>query len=329
MDPNCYKASEIQLNKDLVKQLDSLPDVIEKPELGISWIQYKNFLKTYGTHIISKVHYGAKLTQWTFAKREYMCTDYQYYIRTCVNFEGITEVGKLGIKPCVGVSTEESEESLRLDMTSYLDLLGGMDQTRNALRHDRSKELITKFLADEGRNNRTPVDYKYTPIWKILMLNFYDNPKRHAIALNMLQYYKGFLDFGCSLIQVNEGSLHYTSLRSFVHSRFSTKEMPTYECLLEQEGCHSDADCHLGPFRVVTYCYGLSCVEYVSPSFGSKATDIKIREEQSRSTFEGINRSCHHVVPSSSGCDPDLFVDKVIWNGRHQIVDTFAAYNIG
>ena len=69
-DPKCYNGSSSQLHRDLIKQLDSLPSKIEKPDLESSWIQYENFLKTYGTHLVSKVNYGAKITQWTFAKRE-------------------------------------------------------------------------------------------------------------------------------------------------------------------------------------------------------------------------------------------------------------------
>ena len=327
LNPKCYKGSGIQLNGDLIEQLDSLPSKIDKPELESSWIQYDNFLKIYGTHLVSKVNYGAKITQWTFAKKKNRYTNFQLKVKSCADFGGITSAGKFSVDACAGVTTQDISDSKHYDMSFSLDILGGTDKTRNLLRQKRSQELITKLLT-EGRAARTPVAYSYIAIWEILMLKFYNNPKRRAVAINMQQYYEGFKDFGCSLIQEVDGRLKNTPLRSFRLSRFSKPDFPSYECRLERQGCHSDSDCHIGGAGSVTYCYGSSCVEYVSPSFGSKATGAKIRRDQSGSYYEGVNNSCYYHIGVWGACNQDYFGGKVIWQGIDRNSDMIAQYNL-
>ena len=242
--------------------------------MASSWIKYDDFLKTYGTHLVTKVHYGARITQWTFAKFTDGYSEHQLNVRSCADFAGPTEVGKLDLKACFGITTETAKQSLHYEMSYNLDILGGTDATRNALRSNRTKDTINKFL-NEGREANTPIDYRYEPIWDILMTKFHRDPKRHAIALNLQQYYEGYKDFGCTLIQVPQGEIRNVQLRSFRRGRFSTKLMPTYECHLYKEGCYSNQDCHIGGSGFVTYCYGHGCVEYVPASYGNKATGVK------------------------------------------------------
>ena len=292
-----------------------------------SWIQYENFLKTYGTHLVSKVNYGAKITQWTFAKREKKYSEFQLKVKSCADFGGMTNAGQLTVDACAGVTTKDISTSNHYEMSFNLDILGGTDETRNRLRQTRSQELITKLLT-EGREARSPVDYSYIAIWEILMLKFYNDPKRKAIAVNMQQYYEGFKDFGCSLIKEDSGRLKNTPLRSFRLSRFSTPEYPSYECKLERQGCHSDSDCHIGGAGSVTYCYGSSCVEYVPHKFGSKATGVKIRRDQSGSYYEGVNNSCYYHIGIYGACESGYYGDKVIWHGINRNVDMIAYYSL-
>ena len=329
LEPKCYRGPQSKLDRELIKHLNSLPVDIRNPELASSWIQYENFLKTYGTHLVSEIHYGARMTQWTFAKKEHKYSSFQLNVRSCADFEGPTQVGKLDLEACAGFTGEEAKESLRLEMSRNLDLLGGTDETRNALRRNRSQELITKFL-NEGRNEKSPIDYTYTAIWEILMMKFRGDPRRHAIAMNMQQYYEGFKDFGCSLIEGKMGELKNKPLRQFRHGRFSTKGVPSYECHLEKEGCHNDEDCHIGGAGSVTYCYGHSCVEYLPASMGSKAKDVTIRDRKHGSYDEGVNRSCYYALCSQTlaKCDESKFTDMVIWHGISNFATMLASYNL-
>ena len=327
LDPKCYKGPGSQIDDDLIKHLDNLPSEIAKPEYESSWIDYHIFLKTYGTHFVVKVHHGARITQWSFAKLETKYTDYELKVRSCADFEGLSQFGNLKLNPCAGVSKEQAEESMDLDMTSNLSLLGGTDKTRNLLRMTRSQELITEFL-NEGRELKTPLDYSYFAIWDVLMLKFYNEPKRRAIALNMKQYYEGLKEFGCSFIKGKMGVLKDKPLRSFRLKRIDHKEIPFYECRLERQGCHSDADCHIGGAGSVTYCYGPSCVEYVPPPFGSTAEFVKIRKKKSGTYNKGVNRSCYYAVPAQGKCDQTKFTDEIIWQYNNSYVAMLESYNL-
>ena len=302
----CYKRPDSQLSDDLIKLLDHLPSEISQPEYEHSWVDYDNFLKTYGSHFAYKIHYGARITQWTFAKKEYNYDDFHLTVRSCANFAGLSPVGKLKVNACAGVTDKEAEESVRLQMTSYLDILGGTDETRNQLRMERNQKLITKFL-NEGREVKTLVKYSYMAIWDVLMQKFSNHPTRRAIAFNMKQYYEGLGDFGCSLIQADQGDIKGKPLCIFRLIKIDPKGIPLCECRLERQGCHTDADCHIGGAGV-TYCHGPSCVEYVSPPFGSKAKLVRIRIKKSGSYNKGVNRSCYYVLHGK--CNQTKFSDK-------------------
>ena len=66
--------------------------------------------------------------------------------------------------------------------------------------------------------------------------------------MNLIQYYYGFKDFGCSL--QTSGSI---KLRSFKYRKRDLK-MPIFQCMLINKGCHSDSDSHIGGEETVTYC---------------------------------------------------------------------------
>ena len=91
--------------------------------------------------------------------------------------------------------------------------------------------------------------------------------------------------------------------------------MPIFQCVLINKGCHSDYDCHIGGGGFVTYCYGSSCYDYKSPSFGKKAKNVIIRQSQQGSYDEGINDSCYYKADITARCNYGFFDKVVIWNG--------------
>ena len=315
IEKDCMAGSKSQLSDDLMRSLNALPD-ITKPEVANSWVMYHDFLTDYGSHVVTHTYYGSSLKHWTFSRKDKEYTQEQINVKSCVDFEGPTNVGELNVSACVGITYEQVKEVMNLEMSSNLELHGGSDETRNQLQQKGpSTELITKFL-NEGRELESPVKYIYTPIWDILRWKYSSDPsdRRYAIALNLEQYYMGFLDFGCSLIPPGgEGLL----LRSFKFSPFSTKQIPSYICELEKEGCHSDDDCHPGWF-FHSFCSGPTCVEHVPPSPGTKAESAKIRTESKGYSDEGINQSCYYQpVPIDGKCfeDSSKFKNKIIWGG--------------
>ena len=219
------------LSDDLVTAFKNLPN-ISRPELLSSWNKYHDFLKTYGSHVVTLKNYGASLKHWTFSKKEHQYSEEQLNIRSCLDFGISTFV--LGV--CGGISEANKKSVTNLFMSSKTEIRGGRHETGTKLRQNRSNDLINQLL-NEGRQNETPLNYQYTPIWEILRSRFSRDSNSYPAALNLEQYYLGYLDFGCSLQTPDmrsRRSVHSMrlprsvddiQLRRFEANRYSTKKI--------------------------------------------------------------------------------------------------------
>ena len=198
--------------------------------------------------------------------------------RSCVDFAGGIAYNGSEIKACVGITEDQVEDAKGLDILSKLEIRGGSEETRNLLLSKRSDQLITRFL-NEGRDMETPIKDKYTAIWDIIKRKYSSHKNITAIALNMEQYYLGYLDFGCSLLEAAT-----LQLRRMELSPHSTKEIPNYRCVLEREGCHKDSDCKTG-VGFESNCDGQTCVEHLPAPFGFKAERARMLKEKNGSNY--------------------------------------------
>ena len=322
LNPDCYKGIYDSLTDNILKSIDSLPLTVNKPEVSTSWRKYYDFLKAYGSHIVIRTYFGSRIKQYTFSKMEKQFSKEQLDIRACFDFEGPTKVGKINTSDCFGITKEQVDAVKNLEISSVIDIRGGSDATRNQLQSERSEELITNLLNEARAYNETPIDYTYQEIWDFLRPVFEDDPTRYAKIVNMEQYFMGFLDFGCTLLE--GGGL---KLRRFELSKHSTTENPDYECVLERNGCHSDDDCHKGAF-FKAFCYGSTCVEHYNPPFGFKAEGAGIRKDKHGGDTEGVNQSCFYQdIPIDGKCDFDRFHDKIIWDGVEHGIENAAIEN--
>ena len=312
IDESCFKSSESQLTDDLISMFDSLPLTITNPWLLTSWQHYETFLKTFGSHFVTKSDLGIAVRQWTFAKSSKQYTFEQLNIRVCVDLAGPTNVGELNVTACSGITQAQVNSVANLETTNYLEIHGGSDTTRNRFITSRSSTDLEKLL-NEGRLNPSPVNYEYTAIWDILMTKFFNDPTRFAKAMNLMHYYIGYKDFGCSYLS----SSKKIKLRSFNYSPDSSRFVPIFHCILINKGCHSDDDCRVGGAGSVTYCYGNSCYEYKEPVFGSKAKSVVVRTSGSGSYKTGVNLSCYYSFFSAS-CHNNYFDPLVIWDGEEK-----------
>jgi hypothetical protein len=78
-----------------------------------------------------------------------------------------------------------------------------------------------------------------------------------AKVLNLEQFYKGYLHFGCSYEETSNKKV----LQKFVLSEDSVPDAPTYKCMLGPTGCHVNDDCHY-KHAFWCACAGESCVRY-------------------------------------------------------------------
>ena len=311
INQECFKGSTSELTDDVINMFDTLPFNIQNPWLSGSWAPYETFLKTFGSHFVTATRLGVVVRQWTFSKAESGYTSKQLNIRACVDFAGPTRVGLLQSTACSGINKTDENSVAHLETSNYLEIQGGSDETRNRYRTSRSQEDLNQLL-NEGRAMQSPTSYEYMAIWDILMIKFYDHSTRFAKAMNLMHYYQGYADFGCSYLANTAGDL---KLRAFDYSEVdSTPTIPVFQCTLINEGCQSDNDCHI-PTGSVTYCYGNSCYEYEKPAFGSKAQSVKPRRTKSGSYYEGVNLSCYYYLVSGR-CDFNYFDKKLIWDGH-------------
>jgi len=304
LDADCYKGSDSELIDELVAQLDNLPLNISQPASRGAWALYETFLESYGSHFIYQTNYGSLLKLWTFSSMRHNYTERELNAKSCLDFAGSAQAGKVNVSACTEITSGELINATKMSTSKTLEIRGGTDETRNALMSERSNELIAKLML-EGRSNPQAIQYRYLPIWIVIAKQFYNDKEKFAKAMNLRQFFEGFLDFGCTYIQSPEKM----PLRVFQTSHFHETYLPAYECWLERNGCHSEDDCHK---KFLGYCYGPSCVEYIPPSTGIKAHSARIRSEKTGSYNEGINKSCK----AFGDCDIRFNYSRAIWNGE-------------
>ena len=321
---DCIYGFNFSLSDEITNTFKALPTV-NQPELDGSWAKYQDFLNSFGSHVLTHKNYGASVKQFTFSEKVQKYTEKQLNLKSCIDF-GLGDKIPFTLGICGGISRDERNSVSELTVTEHTEIRGGTPTTGAELHRNRSDALINK-LFKEGMENETVINYEYTPIWNILRSRFQDS-EFYPLALNLEQYYRGYLDFGCSSLRPEQVKRRATPLRSsvddlrlrrFEFSPDSTKENPEYWCVLEREGCHRDEDCKSETSNgvVKSYCYGgtSGCVEYLSSSSESVAPCVTIREKQSGDSREGINQSCYFNETSGTAkCNLEYSRNKAIWS---------------
>ena len=225
------------------------------------------FLETYGSHIVREVVYGSSIYQHCFAESSRSYTKREFGVKSCVEFAGPTQVGKLGVKVCGNISQEEINSVQNMETSSLLVLRGGTPETRAQLYKTRTKDIIAKFLLEANKTHQ-PIRYKYIAVWTLLQSK-YIGTEHFNKAINLEYFYKGFLNYGCNY-QVDKN----TVLQKFVNAPQGSSRYPAYKCVIAPDGCHSDNDCH---YRDAFWCEcrGDSCVRYYKGS-GIQKTVAKV-----------------------------------------------------
>ena len=258
---------QLVLNERVRKSFENLPPTISEPWMESSWREYKIFLNTYGSHIVREVAYGSSIYQHCFADSSRSYTKREFSVKSCIEFEGLTKVGKLGIKACANISQEEINSVQKTETSSLLILRGGSPETRAELHKTRTKDIIAKFLLEADKTHQ-PIGYKYTAVWTLLQSK-YIGTEHFNKAMNLEYFYKGFLNYGCKY-QVDRN----TVLQKFISVPQSSSRHPAYKCIIAPDGCHNNNDCH---YRHAFWCEcrGDSCVRYYDGS-GIQKTIAKV-----------------------------------------------------
>lgn len=300
LKPVCF--SKDHLADYIVQTFENLNEMIKNPWLASSWDEYHSFLQKFGSHIVTEVLYGSSLYQHTFAEISNHYTEKQLAIKACVDLAAPTQAGVIDIGTCVGLTKEDIQNVSDIQTSSQFVARGGSDITRAKLSSNRSKELISQFLA-EARSTHQPIQYKYKPIWEILQ-DIYSGSEHFPKAMNLEAYYKGYLNYGCSY---NTGGK--VELQSFDYSNQSVRDHPVFQCSIAPEGCRANDDCHYNALHVTCECRGDSCVRH-SDSLLNTGTERTTAHINQASGWKG--HGCSSLVPCV--CTNTSSEREVVWS---------------
>jgi hypothetical protein len=255
-DRSCMIAEDI-LDRSVAAAFEKLPEVVNNPEQLSSWSQYATFLTAHGSHFVSDVRYGSSIFQNVFSQYSFQYSYRKLAVKACVALAGVssgTAIENLGVSVCTNITTEEAQQSSSTATSSTLVVKGGTRETRAELYRNRSAELITKFLS-ESNETQMPVLYGLIPIWTPLQYHYLGSP-HYAKAKNLEAYYKGYLNFDCRYKV--DGKV---ALQRFERIPNNASTVPSYRCVIPDDGCHTDDDCHykVGP---KCSCHGDTTVKY-------------------------------------------------------------------
>ncbi|XP_068755067.1 DELTA-alicitoxin-Pse2b-like [Montipora capricornis] len=242
------------LTKRLLRDFESLPTHFEKPWRKNSWKGYDDFLKTFGSHVITSIKLGSSIKQTAFAKSSQSYSQRDFQVKSCVSLAGPTSVGKVGVKACANFSKSEISKATRMNTKNTLIVRGGTKETRNALLYYRTKDQITKLL-NEADQTDAAVEHSFRPIWNILQSRYRIGSENYVRAVNLQYYYLGYLNYGCQFR--GDEKIH---AQAFSYTKSSNPSSPEFSCTLAKEGCHNDDDCYKDGFKCT--CTGATCVRH-------------------------------------------------------------------
>ena len=254
---DCLEGDGANLKKSFLKALKYLPVRVKYPWKESSWEAYHNFLKKYGTHIVTSVSRGASFRQMTFAESSKSYSERNFEVRSCLSLAGFTTAGEVDFKGCANISQIEKSRAINMDTTDKVFVSGGSLDTGTKLfaKETRSVKGIQKLL-NEAREAPSTIEHTFVAIWNILQTRYEIGSDNHIRGLNLEHYFLGFLNYGCPYIA------RKIEVQKFSHTKTSNKTSPKFECTIAEQGCHSNNDCHYKAVRCS--CYGDSCVAHKS-----------------------------------------------------------------
>lgn len=277
------------LTANFMTDLNSLPTMIGDPSDVDSWEAYDQFINKYGSHVLSKVHLGARLQHFATTESSSSYNESAFMARLCLDVEGADPGQKFSVTGCEAFSKDDRQASEEYNMNLASFIRGGDPNLRAKLQVSLDPTTIEQFIAS-AQNITNPIQYGFTPLWEVV--SQLDTPKTDMYyrAVNMMTYYSGFMEYGCPKRFTTGG---YT-LQQLVEL---PQERGHFQCQFAKEGCHKDSDCHIGSVTVC-YCYGDTCVK--NDQFGRPQSQTA----KTGSYNEGVNESCHYQVGVHCGCRP-------------------------
>ncbi|EDO39752.1 predicted protein, partial [Nematostella vectensis] len=254
---------EPKFTADLLGRFKALPSTVPKPYKSVSWTEYEDFVKRFGTHVVTSALLGSFICQYAFARGDKRYSMDDLKVKACALFSKDPD----GIPACRRVTEDQLGKVNGMEMNSKTVIRGGTVDTRSKLLFSRTKELLETFKS-EAKNSTSPISYILSPLWRLLKMKFHGT-KHYAKAKNLEEFYKGMLNFGCPYKEIGG-----KEMQVFEKTPQSPDSNPTYQCKLRQQGCLADKDCHYVPLLSCS-CNGPTCIEHKTVERG----DGTVRKE--------------------------------------------------
>ena len=271
-----------------IHELSNLESNINNPKAPSSWKSYENFIKRYGSHIISKITFGARLQYFTATQESHQFSDDAMGARACADVEGtISKEAPFKVQGCSSYSTNERKTAQQYNMQVKRFIRGGAKELRNKLlvSSKLDPKLVEEFI-NTAENTPQPIQYTFIPIWDLFPSDM------HQQKANLFAYYTGYIQHHCDYIDHNG----YT-IQEF---RKDPNDPSSFQCVVRSHGCHSDDDCHYSYGQAGCQCGGPTCVEYYSSG------RPYIKNEPSGSIWDPVNQKCKYRFLAGCYCENDM-----------------------
>lgn len=298
--------NESAVNKVFLADFRKLPINISNPSIPGSWVQFNSFFDNWGTHIITQLTYGSRLQQWESTLGSSNEIDRTLAIKACAQIEG---TGKsFTANACESYTDEEKRNALASKSNSNVIIIGGSENTREALQSEITSESLDAFLQSSNESNQA-VGVQFTPIWDVLKNYLLDSTDLQR-ALNLEAAF-AFDATNCTHLENN--GIIYQEFRGNTDNNITT-----YSCFAKKTGCTNDGDCHYSGGRAGCQSYGPSAfiqgTQFGDVSEGKFRTSVQ--GIKSGGIYDGINNSCNYHAFKGCQCDKNWsggLPDRSLW----------------
>lgn len=267
--------------------LETLDVKIERPELESSWRNYEAFVKRYGSHMMSRISFGARFQYFTATQSTESLSDNMMGARACADVEGTTPGDSpFKVQGCSAYTKEQREESQSYHMQLKKFIRGGDKKLRNQLllAQTLDPDVIEAFI---NTANESPqgIRYAFEAIWDLL-----PNEMSQQKA-NFYAYYTGYVQTGCTQLL---GSSPNFVIRQFRHD---PQDASSFQCVTSSRGCHHNNDCSYSYGLAGCQCGGSTCVEY--DGYGVPF----IKTEPSGGIWDAVSEKCKYYFLQGCYCE--------------------------
>lgn len=282
LDLSCIRK---HLSHSFRKDLKTLDVKISKPELESSWKNYESFVKRYGTHVMSRIYFGARLQYFVATQSSSSISDEMMAARACVEVEGQFLRSPFKVHGCESYNSTKRQESSLYSMQLQKFIRGGDNNLRQQLLLADTMEpsMIENFINTAGQYPE-PIRYAFNAIWDLFPNEMLQQKN------NFYAYYTGYVQTGCTQLL---GPSNYI-LRQFRHDPLDES---SYQCVTRSRGCHQEDDCHYSWGQTGCLCGGPTCVEYATKG------DPYIKDLPAGSIWDPVSAHCQYYVGTGCSCE--------------------------